>query len=74
MRMLSTFHSLLMSTRLREITNLLTWANCFLTFIAAKTDCEATHNLMAYAQSSFSWHANKANLDGWPTTSTSDTS
>lgn len=36
--------------RLREINNPLTWVYCFLTFIAAKTNCETTRSLAAYAQ------------------------
>ena len=35
---------------MREINNPLTWVYCFLSFIAARTDCEATRNLVAYAQ------------------------
>ena len=38
------------TSRLREINNPLTWIYCFLSFIAAKTDCEATRDLAAYAQ------------------------
>ena len=38
------------SSKLREISNPLTWVYCFLSFIAAKTDCEATRDLVAYTQ------------------------
>ena len=36
--------------RMREISNPLTWVYCFLSFIAARTDCKATRDLVAYAQ------------------------
>ena len=35
---------------MREINHSLTWVYCFLSFIAARTDCKATRNLVAYAQ------------------------
>ena len=38
------------ASRLREINNPLTWVYCFLSFIAAKTECSATRELVAYAQ------------------------
>ena len=38
------------SSQLREISNPMTWVYCFLSLIAAKADCEATRDLVAYAQ------------------------
>ena len=35
---------------MRESNNSLNRVYCFLSFIAARTDCKATHNLVAYAQ------------------------
>ena len=59
-------HSLMVSSRLREVQDPLSWVSCFLAFVAAKVDSKETQELAAYEQiiihlarkhSHLSWYA-----------------